>query len=152
MQAFKLVQAAVEHVTCGICSWQSSMRSACLQTDIHRANATTRSQYATCRPRNCCRARACPVTTAQTAKLPNTMPSESTLSVRFRSLIQPCDAVAHGQHHGTFAATCIPPTFESVSLGPRVKHLSAAKNSTLLQCIGQQLMLPEVGPLHERPY
>lgn len=51
------------------------------------------------------------------------------------------------QRHGSLAATNIPPTPETSTLGPRVEHLSAAADSALKSTIANQLKLPEVSGL-----
>ncbi|DBA92792.1 TPA: hypothetical protein ACH3X1_002981 [Trebouxia sp. C0004] len=50
---------------------------------------------------------------------------------------------AQEQRHGSLAATKIPPTTQTSTLGPRVEHLSAAADNTLKSTISNQLNLPE---------
>ncbi|DBB13532.1 TPA: hypothetical protein ACH3X3_000574 [Trebouxia sp. C0006] len=65
------------------------------------------------------------------------------------SLIESLKQFAHygaevqEQRHGSLAATNVPPTPETSTLGPRVEHLSAAADGPLKSTISNQLKLPE---------
>ncbi|DBA66437.1 TPA: hypothetical protein ACH3X2_002415 [Trebouxia sp. C0005] len=78
----------------------------------------------------------------QAAKLRKPMSKDASL-VESLKLSTRVDAEAQEQRHGSLAATNIPPTPETCSLGPRVEHLSAAADSTLTSTIANQLHLPE---------
>lgn len=52
---------------------------------------------------------------------------------------------ANESRAGTLAATRIPPSSETLSLGPNVAHLAVPEDSTLLETITQQLHLPKAG-------
>lgn len=84
----------------------------------------------------------------QAAKLRKPMSKDASL-VESLKLSTRVDAEAQEQRHGSLAATNIPPTPETCSLGPRVEHLSAAADSTLTSTIANQLHLPEVSGMLE---
>lgn len=44
---------------------------------------------------------------------------------------------------GVASATCVPPSEESLTLGPRVAHISAPQDSTLLETVAQELQLEQ---------
>lgn len=71
--------------------------------------------------------------------------SNNTLSSQLQSNLYYKDAPDHGLRSGTLSATCVPPTKESLLLGPRVVHLSATEDSTLLRTVALQLQIPEAG-------
>ena len=73
------------------------------------------------------------------------MPQASSLAVELTELLEPEYKPCNKQRHGSLAATCIPPTPETVALGHRVEHLSAMQDGHLVCTICQQLQLPEVG-------
>lgn len=73
------------------------------------------------------------------------------------SLIESLKQFAHygaevqEQRHGSLAATNVPPTPETSTLGPRVEHLSAAADGPLKSTISNQLKLPEVSGMLSLP-
>lgn len=79
---------------------------------------------------------------SQAAKLRKPMSNDASLVENLR-LFTHHGAEVQEQRHGSLAATNIPPTPETCTLGPRVEHLSAAADSALKSTIANQLKLPE---------
>ncbi len=87
---------------------------------------------------------------SQAAKLRKPISNNASL-VGSLKLSTHCGAEAQEQRHGSLAATNIPPTPETSTLGPRVEHLSAAADSALKSTIANQLKLPEVSCMLSLP-
>ena len=88
--------------------------------------------------------------TSQAAKLRKPMSNDASLVESLR-LFTHHGADVQEQRHGSLAATNIPPTPETCTLGPRVEHLSAAADSGLKSTIANQLKLPEVSGMLSLP-
>ena len=89
--------------------------------------------------------------TGKSARLPKAVWSTHMSKLIAQSTLLNHDGVAsQQQRQGSLAATNIPPTAETVLLGPRVEHLAATEDGTLLDTISQQLQLPSVNsqPAH----
>lgn len=86
------------------------------------------------------------------ARLPKAAPSSSHMlkastSSQLRTPLNHDDAAPQQQRRqGSLAATDTPPTAETMSLGPRVEHLAATEDGSLLEIISEQLQLPKVIP------
>jgi len=87
---------------------------------------------------------------SQAAKLRKPMSNDASLVNSLKVFTHYGSAVQE-QRHGSLAATNIPPTPETSTLGPRVEHLSAAADGPLKSTISNQLKLPEVSDMLSLP-
>ena len=81
---------------------------------------------------------------AKTAEFTHRMQTASGVAAQLKIPLSHGDEAVQKQRPGSLAATCIPPTADLALLGPRVEHLSATHDGTLLNIISHQLELPKV--------